>query len=191
VGRAIRRRQAGGWIGDEQPGKEHDCGNRKEPKRTAGEVLTNDANGSAGRDANEEQRNAAEEIWGRRYARRSRRWVARRCAVQHERSNVEVSGARGDDRTTGEAIDERLRSTKSPYRGSAALTCYATRRFGEQLARRRLRRRRRPQGQRSDANCAASDSISALLRSARSGSGFAAVPCDRVPLRINCNDQAV
>jgi hypothetical protein len=88
VGRAIRRRQAGGWIGDEQPGKEHDCGNRKEPKRTAGEVLTNDANGSAGRDANEEQRNAAEEIWGRRYARRSRRWVARRCAVQHERSNA-------------------------------------------------------------------------------------------------------
>jgi hypothetical protein len=90
VGRAIRRRQAGGWIGDEQPGKEHDCGNRKEPKRTAGEVLTNDANGSAGRDANEEQRNAAEEIWGRRYARRSRRWVARRCAVQHERSNVRL-----------------------------------------------------------------------------------------------------
>jgi DNA-binding transcriptional LysR family regulator len=45
--------------------------------------------------------------------------------------------------------------------------------------------------QRRNAKCAASDSISALLRSARSGSGFAAVPCDRVPLRISCKDQAV
>jgi len=48
--------------------------------------------------------------------------------------NVEVSGTRGDDRTTGEAIDERLRSTKPPSYGAAALTCWATRRFGEQLA---------------------------------------------------------
>ena len=45
--------------------------------------------------------------------------------------------------------------------------------------------------QRSDAKCAARDSISALLRSASSGSGLAELPCDRVPLRINCNDQVV
>jgi hypothetical protein len=36
-----------------------------------------------------------------------------------------------------------------------------------------------------------SDSISALLSSVSSGSGFAAAPWDRVPLRINCNDQVV
>jgi hypothetical protein len=49
----------------------------------------------------------------------------------------------------------------------------------------------RQPGHRSDAKCAASDSISALLRLAKSGSGFAAVPCDRVPPRISCNDQTV
>jgi hypothetical protein len=49
----------------------------------------------------------------------------------------------------------------------------------------------RQPGHRSDARCAASDSISALLRLAKSGSGFAAVPCDRVPPRISCNDQTV
>jgi len=103
--------------------------------------------------------------------------------------NVEVSGTRGDDRTTGEAIDERLRSTKPPSYGAAALTCWATRRFGEQLA--SLAAGGGPQGHRSDAKCAASDSISALLRLAKSGSGFAAVPCDRVPARISCNDQTV
>jgi hypothetical protein len=53
------------------------------------------------------------------------------------------------------------------------------------------RNRRGTRCQRSDAKCAASDSISALLRSASSGSGLAEVPCDRVPLRINCNDQVV
>jgi hypothetical protein len=37
----------------------------------------------------------------------------------------------------------------------------------------------------------ANDSISALLRPESSGSGFVAVPCERLPLRISCNDQMV
>lgn len=49
----------------------------------------------------------------------------------------------------------------------------------------------RQPGHLSDAKCAASDSISALLSLAKSGSGFSAVPCDRVPPRICCNDQTV
>ena len=45
--------------------------------------------------------------------------------------------------------------------------------------------------QRSDAKCSASASISALVRSARSGSGFEALPCARLPARISCSDHAV
>lgn len=93
VGRAIRRRQAGRGICDEQPAKKHGGGNRKQPKRTAGEVLTTDANGTAGRDANEEQRNAAQGIRGGRHARRSGRGVARCFAVQHERFKVRAKPA--------------------------------------------------------------------------------------------------
>jgi hypothetical protein len=61
-------------------------------------------------------------------------------------ANLGFSSARGDDRTTGEAIDERLRSTTPPVRGSAAPTCCATRRLRSSGS----AQRRQVRGQRLD-----------------------------------------
>ena len=47
--------QALGGVGDEQPRTDHKRGNSQEPLRTAGEVLANEADDGATRDAEDEQ----------------------------------------------------------------------------------------------------------------------------------------
>ena len=58
MGRVLARRQAFGWIGDEQPGHKHEARDREEPNGAAEERLAKEAYCAAGNDAHEQKQDA-------------------------------------------------------------------------------------------------------------------------------------